>query len=70
VRRRRDAGFYVLLSPVSRNLALLVLLFTLIQTSVLVANKLNLLLPLFLLGDAEYLQAFSPEQRQALAAHA
>ena len=58
--------FYVLLRPVSGNLALLALLFNLTQTAVLVANKLNLLLPIFLLGDAEYLKAFTPEQLQAL----
>jgi uncharacterized protein DUF4386 len=58
--------FYVLLRPVSKNLALLALLFNLVQTSVLVANKLNLLMPLFLLGDAGYLKAFTPEQLQAL----
>ena len=57
---------YVLLKPVSRNLAMLAVLFNLIQTAVLVANKLNLLLPLFLLGDAEYLKAFTPQQLQAL----
>ena len=33
----------------------------------LVANKLNLLIPTFLLGDAEYLKAFAPPQLQALA---
>lgn len=59
--------FYVLLSPVSRNLALLAVLFNLVQTSVLAANKLNLLLPVFLLGDAEYLKAFTSQQLQALA---
>ncbi len=58
--------FYVLLSPVSRNLALLGVLFNLVQTAVLVANKLNLMLPLFLLGDAAYLKAFSPQELQAL----
>jgi Domain of unknown function (DUF4386) len=58
--------FYVLLSPVSRNLALLAVLFNLIQTAVLVANKLNLLIPVFLLGDAPYLKAFSAQQLQAL----
>ena len=58
--------FYVLLRPVSKNLALLALLFNLVQTAVLVANKLNLLVPLFLLGDAEYLKAFTPQQLQAL----
>ncbi|HEX4852487.1 MAG TPA: DUF4386 domain-containing protein, partial [Puia sp.] len=56
---------YVLLKPVNRQLALLALLFNLVQTSVLVANKLNLLLPLFLLGDADYLKAFEPNQLQA-----
>ncbi|MEO5977815.1 MAG: DUF4386 domain-containing protein [Chryseolinea sp.] len=57
---------YTLLKPVNRNLALLNLLFNVIQTAVLVANKLNLLMPLFLLGNAEYLKAFDPEQLYAL----
>ncbi len=59
--------FYVLLRPVNRNLALLVVLFNLMQSAVLVANKLNLLMPLFLLGSADYLKAVDPHQRQALA---
>ena len=59
--------FFVLLRPVNRNLAVLAVLFNLVQTAVLVANKLNLLVPLFLLGDAPYLKAFTPEQLQALA---
>lgn len=59
--------FYLLFRPVSRPLALLVVLFNLVTTAVLVANKLNLLLPLLLLGDAAYLQAFTPAQLQALA---
>lgn len=59
-------AFYVLLSPVSRNIALFALLSNLIQTSVLVANKLNLLIPTFLLGDAEYLKVFTPQQLQTL----
>lgn len=58
--------FYVLLRPVNANLALLAILFNLVQTGVLVANKLNLLLPLFLLGNAAYLKAFTPQQLQAL----
>jgi Domain of unknown function (DUF4386) len=58
--------FYVLLRPVNRNLALLAVLFTLVQTAVLVANKLNLLAALFLLGDAAYLKAFQPHQLDAL----
>ena len=57
---------YVLLKPVNKNLALLAVLFNLIQTSVLVANKLNLLMPLFLLGSADYLRVFDPLQLQSL----
>ena len=59
--------FYVLLRPVHKNLDLLAVLFNLIQTAVLVANKLNLLLPLFLLDNANYLKAFTPDQLHALA---
>ena len=59
-------SLYVLLKPVNKNLALLAILFNLIQTSVLVANKLNLLMPLFLLGSANYLKAFDPYQLEAL----
>lgn len=58
--------FYVLLRPVSQNLARLAILFNLVQTCTLVVNKLNLVVPLFLLGDAPSLKAFTPEQLQAL----
>jgi len=58
--------FYVLLRPVSKNLALLATLFNLVQTAVLALNKINLLLPLFLLGDGVFLKAFSAEQLHAL----
>lgn len=58
-------AIYLLLRRVDRNLALLVLLLNLIQTAVLVANKIMLLVPLFLLGDPIYAQAFSPAQLQA-----
>ena len=57
---------YYLLKPVNRKLALLNLSFNLIQTAVLVANKLNLLAALFFLGDAEYLKSFSPDQLHTL----
>lgn len=59
--------FFVLLRPVSLELALLAVLFNLVQTAVLVANKINLLMPLFMLSDAAYLKAFEPQQLQALA---
>ncbi len=57
---------YVLLKPTSKNLALLALLFNLIQTAVLVANKLNLLIPLFLLDNANYLKTFDAQQLHTL----
>lgn len=58
--------FYVLLKPVSKHLALLALLFNAIQSAALIAYKLNLLLALFLLGNATYLNALGPPQREAL----
>jgi hypothetical protein len=57
---------YYLLRPVSKKLALLNLSFNLIQTAVLVTNKLNLLAALFFLGDAEYLKSFTPDQLHTL----
>jgi hypothetical protein len=57
---------YYLFKPVSRKLALLNLSFNLIQTAVLVANKLNLLAASFFLGDSEYLKSFSPDQLHTL----
>jgi len=58
---------YVLLKPINRNLALLAVLFNLVQTAVLVVNKMTLVIPLFLLGNAGYLKAFAPQQLNALA---
>ncbi|HET7924434.1 MAG TPA: DUF4386 domain-containing protein, partial [Rhodanobacteraceae bacterium] len=57
---------YVLMRPVNRDLALLVLLFDAVQSAVLVASKMNLLMPLFALGEAGYLKAFTTEQLQVL----
>src|SRR5438309_1298226 len=53
---------YVLLRPVHKHFALLALLFNLIQTAVLVANKLNLIAALLPLESADYLKAFEPAQ--------
>jgi Domain of unknown function (DUF4386) len=58
--------FYYLLRPVSRSLALFATLINLVQTAVLVMNKLNLMIPLFVLEKSGYLAAFSPEQLHAL----
>jgi hypothetical protein len=59
--------FYVLLRPVSRDLSLLAALFGMLQTAVLCANKLNLIMVLLLLGGSPSLKAFEPNQLQALA---
>ena len=58
---------YLLLSPVNRGMALLAASLNLVQTAVLVANKLLLLMPLFLLDGAAWLQALPLAERQALA---
>jgi len=58
---------FVLLRPVNKNLALLSLLFNVVQTAVLVANKLSLIAALFPLGNADYLKAFGPHQLYAQA---
>jgi len=59
--------FYILLKPVSKWLSLLAAAFNLIQTAVLAINKIYLLVTLSFLGNEEYLKAFDPHQRQALA---
>ncbi len=56
---------YILLKPVNKNLALLALLFNLIQTAVLVANKLNLIAALLPLESVDYLKTLDPYQLHA-----
>jgi len=58
--------FYLLLKPVNKSLALMALLFNLVQTAVLVANKLNLVVALFPLSSAAYLKSFDPQQLYTL----
>jgi len=58
--------YYTLFKRVNKSLALLSLLFGLIQTAVLVANKMNLMMPLFILDNANYSRAFTVQQVQAL----
>jgi Domain of unknown function (DUF4386) len=57
---------YVLLRPVSRNLALLATFFGLLATAVQAGYSLLLVEALFPLGNAEYLKAFTPEQLNAM----
>jgi hypothetical protein len=61
------AALYVILKPVSRNLALLATFWRLIYAVTWVVIALNLFTALRLLSGAEYLQAFGAEQLQALA---
>ena len=57
---------YLLLKPVNKSLALVATFINLIQTAVLAANKLSLLVPLYLSEGSSYLSAFSPAQLQTL----
>ena len=59
--------FFVLLRPVSRDLALLALLFSLVSIATEATNELHLVAALFPLGNAGYLGAFEPEQLHAMA---
>ncbi|HXO22537.1 MAG TPA: DUF4386 domain-containing protein [Thermoanaerobaculia bacterium] len=59
--------FYVLLRPVSRDLALLAVFFNLVSIAIEASVGMYLLAALFPLGKAEYLQAFQPGQLYALA---
>jgi hypothetical protein len=58
--------FYILLRPVSRDLASLAVFFNLISIAVEAVAALNLVGTLFPLGNAGYLAAFQPEQLSAL----
>src|SRR5688572_20714041 len=58
---------YTLLKPVSRNAALLMLGFNVVQDAIGGLNVLNTYRPLQLLGGAAYLNAFSREQLEAMA---
>lgn len=58
---------YLLLRPVSRVLALLVTVFCLLQTAVLITNKMTMVLPLLLQDSVVLAAVFSPAQIDALA---
>jgi hypothetical protein len=59
---------YVLLRPVNKNLALLAVLFNLVEFAIEAVSKLCLFAALFLSGSAAYLKAFEAHQLHALAA--
>jgi Domain of unknown function (DUF4386) len=58
---------YVLLRPVSRDLALLTAFFNLVALSIVGAYSLQLVQTLFPMGNNAYLKAFTPEQLNAMA---
>ncbi len=58
---------YVLMRPVSKDLALLAAFFNLVSLSIEAAYSLQLVEALFPLGNAGYLKAFTPEQLNAMA---
>ena len=59
------ASFYVLMKPVNRNLVLFGIIFTIIQTSALVANKMTMVMPLLLPENGEMMKAFTQQQLEA-----
>jgi len=59
--------FYVLLRPVSRDLALLAVFFNLVSIAVEADSALHLLATLFPLGNANYLKVLDPKQLHAMA---
>src|ERR1051326_1930125 len=58
--------YFVLLRPVSRELNLLAAFLRIVAIAVQVAAVVNLMIALFPLGNAAYLNALTPEQRHAL----
>lgn len=59
--------FYVLLRPVRRDLALLAAFFGLVSTATFAVAELFYFAASFILGGADYLKTFSPEQINSLA---
>ena len=58
--------FYELLKPVNRSLALLAAFLRLVFVAIISANLVNHFAPFVLLTNSAYLEAFSPDQVQAL----
>jgi Domain of unknown function (DUF4386) len=61
------ALFYELLKPVSRSVSLLAAFLGLTGCVIKTMSRLFYIAPLFVLGGAQFMRAFNPEQQQALA---
>lgn len=59
--------FYMLLRPVAKTLALLVIIFAFLGDAIMAVSELHGFLPLLILNGTQYLTAFSNNQLQALA---
>ena len=59
-------AFYILLSPVNKNLALIAVLLRMAETIIICVAPINQLVALKYLGSAKYLKAFEPDQLYAL----
>jgi hypothetical protein len=61
------ALFYFLLRPVSRSIALVAAFLSLSGCIIKTFSRVFYIAPLFVLGGAQYLDVFNPQQLQALA---
>ncbi len=59
-------ALYVLLKPISRNLALLAVFFRLVETTIACVAIISYFVAMQLISDANHLKAFNPEQLQTL----
>ena len=59
--------FYILLKPVNKNLASLVVVFVMVSVPIMFVNMILHTAPLIILNGDDYLKAFTPGQREGMA---